>query len=189
MAAEAGRPEDLVGLAQKLLGSSSLPWAARTSPRASRVVESDDDVRGTDRLARLEREPLGVVEPPLGEQHLGEQALALDQRAPISEGLEDADGLAQESPRACCRSSRSRAPMPSQLSVRPRVMAAPLSAKSDARLLERLLGVGEPALDQPPVGRVARRIQPRVVGLPLSPASSIARCSGSCARSDSRRAL
>ena len=52
--------------------------------------------------------------------------------------------------------------MPSQLSVRPRVMAAPTDEERP-RPLERFLGFGQPALDDP-CRPLARRIHDHVDG-------------------------
>src|SRR5205823_4183386 len=45
---------------------------------------------------RLEREPLGLGEPALGPEDVGQRALALAERAAVLQRLEPADRLAQE---------------------------------------------------------------------------------------------
>src|SRR5205807_10162409 len=47
------------------------------------------------RVDRLEGEPLGLVDLPAIEEHLGEQPLALAERTSVLERLEDTDRFAQ----------------------------------------------------------------------------------------------
>ena len=167
------------------------PAPGRPARARARAASSsrDDDVRGADGLARLERESLRLVEAPLVEQHLREQPLALDERAAVLDRLEDADRLAQDLLRPC-----EVAPLPdddaepvqrsrraSALPRSRRRALAPASSATSASASRPSSAAWRPA---------ARSVQPRVVGLPLvSSASSIARASGSCARSGSSRCV
>ena len=51
---------------------------------------------GADGLARLERVPLGLVDPALLDEHLGEAALRLAERAAILDRPQDANCITQQ---------------------------------------------------------------------------------------------
>ena len=88
--------EDLERLAQQRLGLLVPALRGAHEPERDPRRRARVHVARPDRLARLEREPLGLVDLALLEEHLRERALALDERAAVLERLQHPDRLAQE---------------------------------------------------------------------------------------------
>ena len=127
---------------QLLPPPSSRPCAARTLASAIFVVEIETAILGPDRLARLEREALRLLEPPQPGRDLGERALRLAEPRPVVRGPSArAPRRAAASPRARGRpeADGGRA-IDSVIAASRRLL--PISRVELARRRERGLGLG-----------------------------------------------
>ena len=88
--------EDVERLAQQQLRLSSRPWAARTSPSTIRTFERDIMSCIPTVSTRRQRPALGLLDVALGEHHLGERPLCLDDLAALLQREQRAHRLAHE---------------------------------------------------------------------------------------------
>src|SRR6266536_1870607 len=94
--AERRRLELLGRRAQQLLGLVVASLGGADDPECHLRRRQRDSVLRPNRLACLEREPLGLPEPPLSHENLRELALPLAEQAAIAEAREHAHDVAQD---------------------------------------------------------------------------------------------